>query len=207
MGETNSRRGQSVAQPMPVRDREKDREILAGAKEFDGDIDIDIDTESFQPREFDQEFKDCVAESRRVLRRESLRESLRAWLRVQVCLRESLQVSFRVWIRVCLQVCLHAERECCVRALGNQLIVDSRDCERMHVQVAHTSLALDKTNASADSAVFHASRAVAMNAAKWKQFELWQLEICDLRIKAWEEIYIFSWIYVLVQNVNACRNW
>ena len=46
--------------------------------------------------------------------------------------------------------------------------------------------ALDKTNASADSAVFHTSRAVAMNVAKWKQFELWQLEKCDLRIKAWE---------------------
>ena len=95
---------QSVTQPMPVRDdeshREKDREMLARVKEFDGDddkllaeyqqntdadIDIDIDIESKLPRlEFDQGLKDCVdvprRVSRRVLRRESLRESLRAWL-------------------------------------------------------------------------------------------------------------------------------
>ena len=64
---------QSVTKPMPVRDREKDREMLARVKEFDGDIDIgiDIDIEPGQPGEFDQELKDCVAESRRVLRRES----------------------------------------------------------------------------------------------------------------------------------------
>ena len=86
--------------------------------------------ESYLPKlEFDQDF----AESRRVLRRESLRESLRAWLWVQVCLRESLQGSVRVWIRVCIQVCLLAERERCVRALVNHLLVDNRDCERMHV--------------------------------------------------------------------------
>ena len=29
-----------------------------------------------------------------------------------------------------------------------------------------------------------------MNAAKWKQFELWQLEECNLRIKAWEARHI-----------------
>ena len=50
----------------------------------------------------------------------------------------------------------------------NQLGVDNRDCERMHVQMAHSSVALDKTSASAVSAVFHTPRAVAMNAAKWK---------------------------------------
>ena len=49
--------------------------------------------------EFDQEIKDCVAESRRVLRRDSLREPLRVWLRV----------------------CPHVERECCAIALGDQL--------------------------------------------------------------------------------------
>ena len=89
VGRDKARRGQpvakpvaqSVTQPMPVRDREKDREMLARMKEFDGDM-------------------DCVGESRRVRRRGSLRESFRAWLRVQVCLRESLQGSFRVWVRV-----------------------------------------------------------------------------------------------------------
>ena len=85
---------------------------------------------------------------------------------------------------MCIQVCQHEERECCVRALVNQLRVDNRD--RMQVQMAHTSVALDKTNASADSAVFHTPRAVAMNGAKGKQFELWQFDECDLRIKAWE---------------------
>ena len=54
---------------------------------------------------------------------------------------------------------LHADRECCVRAMINQLRVDNRDCERMQVQMAHTSVALDKTNASAYSAVFHTLRA------------------------------------------------
>ena len=55
-------------------------------------------------------------------------------LRVQVCLRESLRGSFRVWLRVCIQVCLHAQRECCVRALGNQLGVDKFDCKRIPQQ-------------------------------------------------------------------------
>ena len=54
------------------------------------------------------------------------------------------------------------------------------------MQMAHTSVALDKTNASADSAVFHSLRAVAMNAAMLKHVELWQLDECDSRIKAWE---------------------
>ena len=54
------------------------------------------------------------------------------------------------------------------------------------MQMAHTSVALDKTNASADSAVFHTPRGVAMNAAKLNQVELWQLDECDSRIKAWE---------------------
>ena len=36
------------------------------------------------------------------------------------------------------------------------------------------------------SAVFHTPRAVAMNAAEVKQFELWQLDDCDLTVKAWE---------------------
>ena len=70
--------------------------------------------------------------------------------------------------------------------MANQLRVDNRDCERMHVQMSHTSVALGRTNARSDSAVFHTPRAVAMNAAKRKQFDLWQLDECDLTVKAWE---------------------
>ena len=195
-----ARRGQPVAKPLTQsvrhRDREHDQhsEMLARVKEFDGDndkllveyeqdtdtdadTDMDMDTESDQPGEFNHDLKDCVDElrrvPRRVLRRESLRESLRAWLRVQVRLRESLQGSFRVRVRVCIQVCLHAERGCCVRALRNQLRVDSRDCERMRVQMAHTTGALNKTNASADSAALHTPRKVTTDAAQTKQFNLW----------------------------------
>ena len=170
VGRNQDRRGQSVAQsvtqPMPVWDREghreKDREVLARVKEFVGDDDkllveyqqdIDIDMASSQnltklefDQEFDQTLKDCVEVprrvSRRVLRRELIRESFRAWLRVQACLRESLRGSVRVWLQVCIQVCLHAERECCVMALGDQLRVDKCDCKRMRVQIAHTSVAL-----------------------------------------------------------------
>ena len=194
-----------VTEPMPDRDREshreKDREMLARVKGFDGDddklveyqqdIDIDTGTESKLPKlEFDQEHKDCVEEPRRVprrvLRRESLRASLRAWLRVQVYLRESLRGSFRVWLRVCIQVCLHAERECCVRVLGNQLSVDKCDCKRMRVQIAHTSVALNKAHASAESASSTTPltrttllkcgkpRTVTTDAAKVKEDELWQ---------------------------------
>ena len=54
------------------------------------------------------------------------------------------------------------------------------------MQMAHTSVALDKTNVSEDSTVFHTPRAVAMNAAKLSQVELSQLDECDSRIKAWE---------------------
>ena len=130
--------------------------MLARVKEFGGDddklsaehqqdIDIDIGIESTHPKlevdqEFDQELKDCVEVarvSRRVLRRESLRESLPAWLRVQVCLPETHRRSFRVWLRVCVQVCLHAERECSVRALGNQLSVDTCDCEDARSDCPH----------------------------------------------------------------------
>ena len=125
--------------------------------EYQQDIDIYIGIESKLPKldfdqVFDQKLKDCVEVSRRVSGRVLRRESLRAWLRVQVCLPESLRGSFRVWLRVCVQVCLHAERECCVKALGNQLRVDKNDCKRMRVQIAHTSVALNKANTSADSA-------------------------------------------------------
>ena len=69
--------------------------MLARGKELDGDndkllvenqqdpdtyADMNMDHEADQPGDFNQELKDCVAEPRRVLRR----ESLRAWLRVQV---------------------------------------------------------------------------------------------------------------------------
>ena len=56
---------------------------------------------------------------------------------------------------MCIQVCLHAERASGVRVLGNQPRVDNRECERMRVQMVHTSVALDKSNASANHAVFH----------------------------------------------------
>ena len=190
---------QSIAQPLWHRERhegrehEQHREMLTRVKEFDGDVDKllaeyqqDIGIESGQRGEFNQELKDCVAEPRRVSRREPRRESLRMWLRVPVCLRESLRGLFRVWIRVRRRVCLHAERKRCAMALGNQLSVDKRDCERMRVQVAHSSVALNKSNASADSAVFHALQTVARNATKLKQVELWQLEKCDVRFKSWK---------------------
>ena len=104
---------------------------------------------------------------------------------------------FRVWLRVCITVCLHAERECCFMALEDQLRVDKCDCERMRVQIAHTSVAPNQANTSADSASSTTPltqttqlrcgkpRTVFTVAAK-KQVELWQLEKCDLRTKAWE---------------------
>ena len=51
-----------------------------------------------------------------------------------------------------LRVHLHAERERCVIALGDQLSADNRVCERMRVQIAHTSVTLDEANAKADIA-------------------------------------------------------
>ena len=51
-----------------------------------------------------------------------------------------------------LRVCLRAERERCAIALGDQLSVDNRDCERMRVKIADTSVALNEANASADIA-------------------------------------------------------
>ena len=66
------------------------------------------------------------------------------------------------------------------------------------MQISHTSVALNKANASADSASSTTPltrttqlrcgkpRAVTTDAAKVKQVELWQLEKCDLIIKAWE---------------------
>ena len=57
-----------------------------------------------------------------------------------------------------------------------------------------TIVALNKANASGRQRQFHAVdanhtvgklRKVATDTAKEKQFELWQLETCDLRIKAW----------------------
>ena len=107
------RRGQSVAQPVWLREWHEDleyeqhREMLARVKEFDGDVDKllaeyqqDIGIESGQHGEFNQELKDCVDEPRRVSRRVPRQESLRTWLRVQMCLRESLRKWIRVWIRV-----------------------------------------------------------------------------------------------------------
>ena len=207
---------QPVAQPARHRERheeqdreshrEKDREVQARVKEFvgdddkllteyqqdrDADSDIDIDIESDQPGEFDQELKDCVDEPRRVSRRVLRRESLRAWLRVHVS-------SSVAWLRARIQVWLHAERECCVMALGDQLRGDKCDCERTRVQIAQHSVARNKVTASADSASSTTPwtrttqlrcgkpRTVPTHAAKVKQVELWRLEKYDLRIKDWE---------------------
>ena len=95
-------------------------------------------------------------------------------------------------------MCLHAERECCVMALGDPLSGDKRDCERRRVHIAHTSVALNKANASTDSASSTTPftrtaqlrcgkpRICATDASKMNQVELWRLEKCDLRIKTWE---------------------
>ena len=95
-------------------------------------------------------------------------------------------------------MCLHGERKCCAMALGNQLRVDNRDCKWMRVQIAHTSVALNKAIASAVSASSttpltrttqlkrEKPRTIAMDAVQTKQFELWQLEECDERIKSWK---------------------
>ena len=132
------------------RDREQHSEMLARLKEFNEDVDklfaeCKQDTES-DPDECNQELKDCVPEPRQILRRMSRQESLRMCLRVQVCFRESLRGLFRVWIRLRL----HAEREYCV--MGNhdqtqtqhQRSIDNRNCKRMHVQIAHNSVALNE---------------------------------------------------------------
>ena len=83
-------------------------------------------------------------------------------------------------------------------ALGDQLRVDKCDCERTTVQIAHSSVARNKANASADSASSttpltrttqlrsRKPRTFITIAAKVKQVELWQLEKCDVRIKAWK---------------------
>ena len=63
------------------------------------------------------------------------------------------------------------------------------------MQIAHTNVALNKANASADSASSTTPLTrttqlscgkVTTDAAKVKQVELWLLGKCDLRIKAWE---------------------
>ena len=68
----------------------------------------------------------------------------------------------------------------------------------MRVQIAYTSVALNKANTSVDSdnatTPFTRTtqlkrgkpRAVTTDAAKVKQVAWWQLETCDLRINAWE---------------------
>ena len=207
-----ARRGQPVDKPVTwsvrYRDREhdqhreKDREMLARRKGLDGDndkllveyqqdtdtdADMDMDSETDQPGEFNQQLKDCVDEprraSRRVPRRESLRESLRAWLRVQVCLRESPQgCRFEHGFK-CVFKCVYTQNEnAASEFLENQLRVDNRECETKHVQMVHTSVALNSSNVIADRAVFHTQPTFARDAAKTKLLELWQSETCDVRI-------------------------
>ena len=111
---------------------------------------------------------------------------------------KSLRGLFQVWLRTCIRVCLHAERECWVTALGNQLRVDKSCCKRMRTQVAHTSVALNKasTSADGDSSTTLLTRTTQLKRgkprtgttddAKVTQVELWRLEKCDLRIEVWE---------------------
>ena len=47
---------------------------------------------------------------------------------------------------------LHTEQQICALVLVNKMSVDKRYYERMRVQVAHNSVALSKSKASADSA-------------------------------------------------------
>ena len=129
VGRDQAQRGQLIAKPVTRsvrhRDREhdqhreKDGEMLARVKEFDGDNDkllvkyqqdTDNDVHMDIEAESTQELKDCVdelrRESRRVLRHESLRESLRAWLRVQVS-----RVASRMDSVVYLFKCVHTQSE------------------------------------------------------------------------------------------------
>ena len=97
-----------------------------------------------------------------------------------------------------LECVYNAERDCCVMALGDQSRADKRDCERMRVQICLSSVPRNKAIASADSASSTTPltrttqlrcgepRTVVTVAAKVKQVELWRLEKCDWRIKAWE---------------------
>ena len=89
---------------------------------------------------------------------------------------------------------LHAERERCVIALGDQLSADNRVCERMRVQIAHTSVTLDEANARADIASSTTQlqftrgklRTFAKVAVKMEQSYLWRLKKGDVRFKSWE---------------------
>ena len=86
----------------------------------------------------------------------------------------------------------------------------------MRVQIAHTSVALNKENTSADSASSTTpltrtkqlkrgkARTGTTDDAKLTPVELWRLEKRDLRIKASEARERSSWKYVLVQNTNVC---
>ena len=67
-------------------------------------------------------------------------------------------------------------------ALRNQLVIDKRDCEKMRVPSAPNSVSLNKSNPSADTAVFRALRASTTDDTKMKPTELWQFEKRDMRI-------------------------
>ena len=84
------------------------------------------------------------------------------------------------------------------RLWGTQLRVDQCDCKRMRGQIAHTSVALNKVNTSADSdsSTTPLTRTTQLERgkprtgtkddAKVTPVELWRLETCDFRVKAWE---------------------
>ena len=68
-------------------------------------------------------------------------------------------------------VCLHAERQCCVRVLGNQLSVDKWNFKRMRVQIAHTSVVLNTANTPLTRTTLlmcGKPRTIAIDAAKGK---------------------------------------
>ena len=87
------------------------------------------------------------------------------------------------------------------------------------MQIAQPSVVQNKANASADSASSTMPlirttqlrcgkpRTVTTDAAKVKPVELWQLGEMRFESSRLGKQERFSWKYVLVQNVNACRIW
>ena len=122
-------------------------------------------------------------------RRESLRESLRIASRVVSSMASSVYSS--VSTRRARMLCQSSGES----VEGRQPRLQARGCA---CRLAHSSVARTKAKASADSASSTTPltrttqlrcgrpRTVATDAEKVKQVELWQLEKCDLRIKAWE---------------------
>ena len=69
---------------------------------------------------------------------------------------------------MCVPVCLHAEIECCVRALGNQLSVDKFDCKRMRQKVVHNSVAPEQNKSKCRQRQFHHAVDANHTVEVWK---------------------------------------